>query len=134
MALTAEDRALLRQGIALLRQGDYFGAHDAWEEVWRHLRGRQRLFWQAMIQLAVGAHHCQHGNLTGCRSVWHKALAKCDALGQQYAHEVPSPLLHLTALLADCLEAVARGEDPLPRVQRFAACELDDAWLDVGEP
>ncbi len=127
--LSEQERALLCQGIQYFRQGDYFAAHDAWEEVWRGLHGRRRLFWQALIQLAVGAHHWQHGNLTGCCSVWHKALEKCNSLGETYASEVPAPLLLLIDVLYECLTAVARGDDPSPLLRHFATAVLSEAWL-----
>jgi hypothetical protein len=124
-----EEIAGLQQGIADFRQGLYFEAHDAWEEVWRELRGRQRLFWQAMIQLAVGTHHWNHGNRRGCQSVWNKALDKCDTLGQQYDTEVPAPLLCLMAVLYDGLVALEEERDPLPVIADFATTTLSDQWV-----
>lgn len=70
--MEAEEIEGLEQGIADFRGGLYFEAHDAWEEVWRELSGRRRLFWQAMIQLAVGTHHWNNGNRRGCQSVWNR--------------------------------------------------------------
>ncbi len=128
-ALAPEEIAGLQQGIADFRHGHYFEAHDAWEEVWRELSGRRRLFWQAMIQLAVGTHHWNNGNRRGCQSVWNKALNKCDSLGQQYDAEVPAPLLFLIALLYDCLMALEDEQAPLPLIAEFAATTLSEQWL-----
>jgi Domain of unknown function (DUF309) len=131
-AIDAEEMAGLAQGVADFRLGRYFEAHDAWEDVWRELSGRRRLFWQAMIQLAVGTHHWNNGNRRGCQSVWNKALDKCDALGQQYSTEVPAPLLYLMAVLSDCLVALAEAEDPLPLIADFATATLSDQWVNFG--
>lgn len=128
----AEEIAGLQQGVADFRRGLYFEAHDAWEEVWRDLSGRRRVFWQAMIQLAVGTHHWNNGNRRGCQSVWNKALNKCDALGQQYSTEVPAPLLYLMAVLSDCLVALEEEEDPLPLIADFATATLSDQWVNFG--
>jgi hypothetical protein len=125
----AEDIAGLQQGISDFRRGLYFEAHDAWEEVWRELSGRRRLFWQAMIQLAVGAHHWKNSNRRGCTSLWNKALNKCDMLGQQYGTEVPAPLLCLIAVLYDCLIALEAEQDPLPLIVDFATTTLSDQWV-----
>ena len=127
--LDPQEIAGLRQGIAQFRAGDYFSAHDDWEEVWRELSGRRRLFWQAMIQLAVGTHHWENGNQRGCRSVWNKALQKCDDLGQHYAQDVPEPLLLLINVLSDCLIAVELEQDPLSYITDFATLDLSDQWL-----
>ncbi len=126
--MEAEEIAGLQQGVADFRNDLYFEAHDAWEEVWRELNGRPRLFWQAMIQLAVGTHHWNNGNRRGCQSVWNKALNKCDTLGQQYDMEVPAPLLYLMAVLYDCLVALEEDLEPLPLIADFAKTTLSDQW------
>jgi len=131
-AVEAEEIAGLQQGMADFRHGLYFEAHDAWEEVWRDLSGRRRVFWQAMIQLAVGTHHWNNGNRRGCQSVWNKALNKCDALGQQYPAEVPAPLLYLMAVLYDCLVALEEEKDPLPLITDFATATLSDQWANFA--
>ena len=127
----AHEIATLRQGMDYFRAGDYFAAHDAWEEVWRELHGRRRLFWQAMIQLAVGMHHWENENHKGCRSVWNKALQKCDDLGQQYDTDVPPPLFLLIDLLYTCLLAVEHNEDPTPLLAEFGTSVLSEQWFDV---
>ena len=130
-SLEPQEIAGLRQGMAQFRAGEYFEAHDDWEEVWRELSGRRRLFWQAMIQLAVGTHHWENGNQRGCRSVWNKALQKCDDLGQLYDAEVPIPLFQLITVLDECLNALEQGQDPLPHILAFAASDLSDQWVTV---
>src|ERR1043166_9379936 len=92
VAFDTQALASLRQGLAHLRARDYFAAHDDWEEVWRELNGRRRLFWQAMIHLVVGAYHYTNGNLRGCQGQWLKALLKCADLMQQGDGSVPEPI------------------------------------------
>jgi predicted metal-dependent hydrolase len=127
--LSTEERAGLQHGLAYFRAGDYFAAHDAWEEVWQGLRGRRRMFWQAMIQLAVGAFHLANGNHKGCQSQWQKALQKCHALQQMYEANAPAPLPLLTELLQTCLMAVAHAEAPWPHLNTFATSVISEAWL-----
>jgi Domain of unknown function (DUF309) len=125
----AEERARLQRGWEHFRAGDYFAAHDAWEEVWQGLRGRRRVFWQAMIHLAVGAFHLTHGNRKGCLSQWQKALQKCDMLQQLYASDVPSPLLLLSEILQTCLTAMANDEAPWPHLNTFATSVQSEMWF-----
>jgi hypothetical protein len=126
---SAEERVGLQRGLAHFHAGEYFAAHDAWEEVWQGLRGRRRTFWQAMIQLAVGAYHLTNNNRKGCQSQWHKALQKCQTLHQTYESDVPPPLSVLAALLQTCLSAVAQEEAPWPHLNTFATSGLSEAWL-----
>jgi predicted metal-dependent hydrolase len=131
MHLDPEEIERLRQGVYHFRIGDYFAAHDDWEEVWQGLRGRRRTFWQAMIQLVVGAYHLQHGNRKGCTSLWHKALQKCDDLTRTYEVEVPEPLSLLSHLLHDCLTSLHHGADPWGHIAHFANEVLSEEWFAV---
>ena len=128
MPLQVDDIACLRQGLAHFRDAEYFAAHDAWEEVWQGLRGRRRLFWQAMIQLAVGTYHYTNGNRRGCQSQWHKALQKCRQLGG-IGEEPIQPAALLTGVLETSLQALADAEDPLPSLADFAANTVSEDWF-----
>jgi predicted metal-dependent hydrolase len=129
MALEAHDLTMLRRGLGYCRAGDYFAAHDAWEEVWQGLRGRRRLFWQAMIQLVVGAYHYTNGNLRGCRGQWQKALQKCHDLAPTGEAVAAAPVVLLGDLLRAELAAVERGEDPLPHLATFATSVMSETWF-----
>jgi hypothetical protein len=129
MPLSSEEQAYLRQGFRHFCAGEYFATHEAWEEVWQGLRGRQRLFWQAMIQLAVGAYHLQSGNRKGCQSQWQKALEKCYTLQQTSAAAIPAPLQQLTELLHTCLESVQQGQEPWPHLAAFGPAVVLETWL-----
>jgi hypothetical protein len=125
----ADESASLQRGWEHFRAGEYFAAHDAWEEVWQGLRGRRRVFWQAMIHLAVGAYHLTRSNPKGCLSQWQKALQKCDTLQQLYDSDVPAPLPLLSGILQTCLTAMARDESPWPHLHMFATSVQSEAWL-----
>ena len=128
MPLQVNDIACLRNGLARFRDADYFAAHDAWEEVWQGLRGRQRLFWQAMIQLVVGAYHYTNGNRRGCQGQWRKALQKCRQLGG-IDGEPLQPAAFLAGVLETSLQALADAEDPLPGLADFAANTVSEDWF-----
>ena len=131
MPLQVDDIACLRNGLAHFRAADYFAAHDAWEEVWQGLHGRQRLFWQAMIQLVVGAYHYTNGNQRGCQGQWRKALGKCHQLGG--TDEDPfQPTGLLAGVLEASLQALAAGENPLPGLADFAANMVSEDWFFEG--
>ena len=128
-AFDAQALAALRRGLEHFRARDYFAAHEDWEEVWQDLSGPRRLFWQAMIQLVVGAYHYTNGNLRGCRGQWQKALQKCVDLAQKYEEPVPEPIAPLHDMLCTGLAIVERGENPLPHLQAFAASVVSETWF-----
>lgn len=130
-AFDAQALAALHRGLEHFRARDYFAAHDDWEEVWRELSGPRRLFWQAMIQLVVGAYHYTNGNLRGCKGQWQKARQKCVDLAERYAEPVPKPIAPLHDVLCTSLASVERGENPLPHIQDFAASVVSETWFSL---
>ena len=69
---------LLENGINFFNAGQYFEAHEAWEELWRQTGGPLRLYYQGLVQSAVGLHHLGRGNLNGARAQLGKALQKLE--------------------------------------------------------
>ena len=128
-AFDAQAFASLRRGLEHFRARDYFAAHDDWEEVWRELSGRRRMFWQAMIHLVVGGYHYTNGNLRGCQGQWQKALQKCADLMQRDDAPVPAPITYLYAMVHEGLTMVESGANPLPRVETFAASVVSEDWF-----
>ena len=70
----------LQRGLDEFRRENYFETHEHWEDAWRTMDGNQKFFWQAMIQLTVGAYHFTKGNLHGCKSMWNKATQRCELI------------------------------------------------------
>ncbi len=52
-------------GILLFNEGDFFGAHEVWEDLWSESHGDERRFVQGLIHAAVGLCHFGNGNLAG---------------------------------------------------------------------
>jgi predicted metal-dependent hydrolase len=52
----AERRTLLRQGIDQFHSGDFFAAHETWEEVWRSTTPEPKTLLQGLIQVAAALH------------------------------------------------------------------------------
>jgi predicted metal-dependent hydrolase len=69
---------LLDEGINFFNSGRYFEAHEVWEDLWRETAGELRVFYQGLIQTAVGLHHLCRGNMVGARAQLTKALPKLD--------------------------------------------------------
>ena len=69
---------LLLDGIKFFNEGRYFEAHEAWEDLWRSARGPLRLFYQGLVQAAVGQYHLAEGNLNGAGAQLQKSLSKLE--------------------------------------------------------
>lgn len=55
--LTVEERErLFRNGIELFNQGQFFEAHEAWEEIWRSTTPEPKDLFQGLIQVAAAMH------------------------------------------------------------------------------
>ena len=68
--------ALFQRGLQAYQDKDYFSAHDHWEELWSDYYLEDRLFIQALIQMAVSFVHLENGNLKGAKSLMDKSLKK----------------------------------------------------------
>ena len=68
------------QGIEDFNAGRYFDAHEIWEEVWLRSSGDTKLFYQMLIQAAVGLHHYERGNARGARGMHANVLEKLGRL------------------------------------------------------
>jgi len=69
---------LFERGVEEFNSRHFFEAHDVWEELWMETRGENRLFYQGLIQTAVGLYHCSNGNFKGASSQLCKAVAKLE--------------------------------------------------------
>ena len=66
----------LAAGVRLWDEQRFFEAHEVLEDVWNAAPEEDRLFWQGIIQVAVGCTHHQRGNAVGCAALLRKAAAK----------------------------------------------------------
>lgn len=57
-------------GVQLFNRGDYFESHDAWEEMWQGMAGKDREFIQGLIQVAIGLCHYYNGNVVGAQRMY----------------------------------------------------------------
>jgi predicted metal-dependent hydrolase len=78
----------LEQGRAAFNRGEYFEAHELWEEAWRELEGAERIVVQGLIQIAAGLHHLQQRRPRPGAGLLRKGLAKLS-------RPTPAALVHL---------------------------------------
>ena len=68
------------QGIEHFNTGRYFDAHEIWEEIWLQSSSEAKLFYQMLIQAAVGLHHYERGNARGARGMHTNVVNKLELL------------------------------------------------------
>ena len=69
-----EMEILFQKGLSEYEKGDYFEAHEAWEDLWSDYYIPDRIFIQGLIQLSVSFVHLRNGNMVGAKSL----LKKCQ--------------------------------------------------------
>ena len=68
--------SLFLEGLNYFRTGEYFEAHESWEELWSDFYLRDRRFVQGLIQLSVSFVHLENNNLKGAKSLLNKCSEK----------------------------------------------------------
>lgn len=78
-------REKFHDGIILFNSGEFFKAHEIWEEIWLDAAEPERIFFQGLIQLAAAFHHYSRGNRSGAQSLIATALAKLETFPGDYS-------------------------------------------------
>ena len=69
---------LFNKGLSEYSKGDYFEAHEAWEDLWSDYNFPDRKFIQGLIQLSVSFVHLGNNNLIGAKNLLQKCQNKFD--------------------------------------------------------
>jgi len=67
---------LYQDGLNYFKSGDYFEAHESWEDLWSGFYLEDRKFIQGLIQLSVSFVHLERGNINGAKSLLNKSIEK----------------------------------------------------------
>ena len=70
---------LLLEGARRFNAGQFFEAHEAWEEVWLDSARELRHFYQGLIQVAAAFVHLQRNEYPGTVKLLHEGLRKLEA-------------------------------------------------------
>lgn len=125
----AADLALYRAGFAHFAAGEFYEAHEAWEDLWLRNRSEARDFFQGLIQVAAAFHHLDKGR--------HVGLVRLLAAGADRLRPYPSPYLGLdvAALVAAADRARTHAEALGPaRLASFDRALLPDPHFTAPDP
>jgi uncharacterized protein len=117
MTLTPERRQeLLDEGRAAYNAGDFYQAHESWEEVWLTLDDPEHRWLQGLIQVATGFHKLVQGRESPATTLLERALAKLtDAPPSWEGLDVAAARDAARTMLS----GLQRGELPDPRGSRL---------------
>ena len=101
--------ARIAEGLALVRDGRGFDAHELFEELWRAAPPSERDLYQGLVHVAVATYQDGRGNAVGRTRQLEKALRRLTPYAPAYAG------IEIEPLLAWCRESLAAGRcAPLP--------------------
>tara|TARA_Y100000590_G_scaffold217133_1_gene245873 strand:- start:6105 stop:6524 length:420 start_codon:yes stop_codon:yes gene_type:complete len=128
--LTNEEKVnhLFEAGRRLFNSGEYFDAHEEWEEMWSEFNLPDRLFVQGLIQVTVSLYHLLTGNLKGSRNLMGRAIDKLTRRGPNGGRWNPSQRgINSTTFIEEierCAKEINRIDNPadfnwnlVPRLQ-----------------
>lgn len=120
-------KGLFERGLEEFNNKSFFEAHDTWEELWRETAGSHRLFYQGLIQTAVGFYHLSNKNYKGACSQFGKALAKLENYMPAY-QAIDTQLLvdRLRQCLNDAVVLRDGGAESFDetRIPQILVCEI----------
>jgi predicted metal-dependent hydrolase len=65
----------IEKGIKFFNEGNFFEAHETWEDKWRALeKSPEKYFMQGLIMIAVALHHYKRKNYTGTLRLLEKGM------------------------------------------------------------
>jgi predicted metal-dependent hydrolase len=107
---------LLEAGRVAFLRGDFYDAHEEWEQVWDQADDPERRYLQGMIQIATGLHKLARKQSAVCERLLTKALGKLEG-APKALHGMDLATMRADALAAR--DAIRRGELPDPASVRL---------------
>ena len=105
------DAVRIAAGLALVREGRGFDAHELFEELWRAADPPERDLYQGLVHVAVATYQDGRGNEVGRTRQLAKARRRLAPYAPAYAG------VEIDELLAWCRESLAAGHcGALPQV------------------
>ena len=114
----------LEKGIVEFNDEAFFECHDTLEEVWMEVRGQERLFFQGLVQVAVGYYHLTCENYPGAEHLLERGIQKLEGFPPcQRGVDLADLVARASETLAEVLEIRAGKRavyDPetIPKIRR----------------
>jgi hypothetical protein len=96
-----EDAGAYERGVELIREGEYFAAHEELEEAWRAAPAEERDFLQGLVHVAVAWYQAGRGRQIGTERQLAKAMRRLAPYAPAHRGLRLDPLLAQLRELAD---------------------------------
>jgi predicted metal-dependent hydrolase len=90
---TEEFESAYRSGLALIRAGEYFAAHEELEAAWRAAPSEERDFFQGLVHVAVAWYQAGRGRRIGTERQLEKAVRRLTPFAPAHRGLQLEPLL-----------------------------------------
>jgi len=80
-----EESQQFAKAVEQFNNGDFFSAHDSFEEIWMDCRTKEKEFLQGLVQLSVGMFHLVSGNFKGAVSQLRKSVEKLEKFHPKFS-------------------------------------------------
>ena len=104
-------KSLFHEGLNYFRAGEYFEAHESWEELWSEYYLMDRRFIQGLIQLSVSFVHLENGNIKGAKSLLNKSTEKFIEFNGVHRGVAVNNLLTQINKVSDTYENLISSDD-----------------------
>lgn len=120
------------EGIEHFNARRYFDAHEVWEEIWLNASDPTKLFYQLLIQAAVGLHHYERGNMRGAIGMFQNVVGKLQRLPATYMSiDLIEFARQFKVFFAELVENENEATDNAEK--QWPVIDLTDADVDTGE-
>jgi len=110
-----DHQGLFWMGVKLFNAGEFFEAHEVWEEVWRESEEPDRSFYQGLIQFAVALAHLERGNQVGFERLVQRAEEHLAGFPASFGGIRLGELRRQVAELVQWVADLKPGHHPYPR-------------------
>lgn len=100
----------ISEGIQQFNNCRFFEAHDFFESMWNNASSEDRLFFQGLVQIAVGSYHLANNNRKGTISQFNKGLEKLKKYRPEYYKINISSLIYSINTILHIIENIPKGD------------------------
>jgi predicted metal-dependent hydrolase len=95
--------------------GEYFGAHESFEDAWRAAEPAEKDFFQGLVHVTVAWYQAGRGNRVGCERQLAKAKRRLSAFTPSHRDVDVAALLAAVAEAEDVVASDSLALEPLTR-------------------
>lgn len=122
-------------GIVLFNRGDFFEAHEVWENLWMETHGPEKPFVQGLIQAAVGLCHFCNGNVRGAAKLYKSSHDYMERFAPSFwGLDVPAFWQGMHGCFAELLATPEPDRSIVPDEERIPTITIDPEPAEWPDP